>query len=299
MLEILILISLTKQIGAIVEKKGYNSRGYKIATVALWFGGEFFGAIVGSAFTGGGESLNCLLYFIALIGAGIGAGISFAIANSLNPMDPSLTLEDRTQPVFTPSPSMGTTPTIMLGVLWLLTNTVANVGWGLVYRLVNPNYEASLSTIGALVSGSATGLIAGTLQYALLALLVFPKRNRLSLALWIPISVVGWIMAMAGFNFLPIRSDTIYFLTYLVSGLEIGVLQWLFLQKYSKVAIWWIAISMLDWVLNWAVYQSPLLYNLPNPVVLNLVVGLVSWIPSSIAISFILGGTYLRPVEDQ
>jgi len=299
MLEILVLISLTKRIGAIVEKKGYKSRGYKIATVALWFGGEFFGAIIGSAFTGGDASLNCLLYFIALIGAGIGAGISFAIANNLTPIDPGLTMEDGTQPAFAPSPSMGTTPTIILSVLWLLSNAVANVGWELTYRLVNPNYEASLSIIGALVSGTATGLIAGTLQFALLALLVFPKRNRLSLALWIPISMAGWIIAMAGFNFLPISSDIIYFLTYLVSGLEIGVLQWLFLQKYSKVAIWWIAISTLDWIFNWAVYQSPLLYTLPNLVVLNLVIGLISWIPSSVAISFILGGTYLRPVEDQ
>jgi hypothetical protein len=75
MLEILILISLTSKIGAIVEQKGYQSGGYKWSAVAWWFGGE------------GGLPM----YIIGLVGAAIGASIAYSTANNLLEIGPPIT----------------------------------------------------------------------------------------------------------------------------------------------------------------------------------------------------------------
>lgn len=52
--------------------------------VAFWFGGEILGLIIGGAMVG--ESIA--MYLIALIGAGVGAAVSFGIANNLAPAGP-------------------------------------------------------------------------------------------------------------------------------------------------------------------------------------------------------------------
>ena len=84
MLEILFLIFLTKKIWKIVEEKGRKPGGYKAMLVAFWFGGEILGLIIGMSALGEGIGM----YLIALIGAGIGAGVSFAIANNLKQETP-------------------------------------------------------------------------------------------------------------------------------------------------------------------------------------------------------------------
>ncbi len=84
MLEILFLIHLSKKIGKIVEAKGRKPGGYKAMLVAFWFGGEIVGLLIGGAMVG--ESIG--IYLIALIGAGVGAAVSFGIANNLAPERP-------------------------------------------------------------------------------------------------------------------------------------------------------------------------------------------------------------------
>jgi hypothetical protein len=87
MLEILFLFWLTKRIGAIVEPKGHKGWKYKLLTVGLWFGGEIVGAFIGAFIASGSDSsLGLGVYVIALIGAGIGAFISFTIAKNLEPL---------------------------------------------------------------------------------------------------------------------------------------------------------------------------------------------------------------------
>lgn len=85
MLEILVLWQLTKQIGHMVEQKGRKSGWYKVLTVALWFGGEIMGAIVGVILASAGESTQCMVYLCALGGAAIGAGVAYLIASRLSP----------------------------------------------------------------------------------------------------------------------------------------------------------------------------------------------------------------------
>src|SRR3972149_5094234 len=88
MLEILVLIVLTRRIGQIVEPKGYTSGKYKWLTVGLWVGGEIIGAFLGTAFLGRStsQSATCGLYIFALIGAVVGAWIAYSIANRLEPL---------------------------------------------------------------------------------------------------------------------------------------------------------------------------------------------------------------------
>lgn len=90
MLEIIAIWQLTKNIGQIVEKKGHSSGVYKFLTVVLWFGGEIVGGAIGIWIIDGNESAQCIVYFIALLGAVIGGGISYLIANNLPDIAPHL-----------------------------------------------------------------------------------------------------------------------------------------------------------------------------------------------------------------
>jgi hypothetical protein len=86
MLEIILLITLTRRIGYILEQKGRKTGWYKLLTVLLWFGGEIVGAIIGAGIAEVGELSNALIYLIALMGAAAGAGLAFIIAKSVQPM---------------------------------------------------------------------------------------------------------------------------------------------------------------------------------------------------------------------
>jgi hypothetical protein len=110
--------------------------------------------------------------------------------------------------------------------------------------------------------------------------------------------MAGWAISMAAFNLLPINSEAISFLVYLASGLVIGVLQWLILQRHSRIAYWWILASMLDWVLNWGLFQTSLWNSLNSEVAYNIISGLISWIPTSITIAILLGAAFLKAEED-
>src|SRR3954465_15143254 len=81
MLEIFLLIFLTRKIGSICEQKGRTSSiGFKIMLVAFWFLGEIFGAVFGAIISRGA---GVAVYGLALLGAAIGAGVTFIIVMNL------------------------------------------------------------------------------------------------------------------------------------------------------------------------------------------------------------------------
>jgi hypothetical protein len=90
MLEILVLISLGRSIANKAQEKGRSGVGYIFLLLALWIGGEIFGAILGvviSMAVLGDEEPNMLLaYGGALVGAVIGAVIAFQIVKALPPL---------------------------------------------------------------------------------------------------------------------------------------------------------------------------------------------------------------------
>ena len=81
MIEILLLVALANKIGKICEGKGRKAGGFKGLTVALWFGGEIIGGVIG--LSSGVEGAG--VYLFALIGAAVGAVISVLIAVNLKP----------------------------------------------------------------------------------------------------------------------------------------------------------------------------------------------------------------------
>lgn len=85
MLEILFLIWFTGKIGKMVESKGHKGGKYKWMAVGLWVAGEFLGAFIGAFAAGSSDDVQCMTYGFALVGAGIGAAIAYAIANRAEP----------------------------------------------------------------------------------------------------------------------------------------------------------------------------------------------------------------------
>ena len=86
MLEIILLIVLTRRIGEIVEAKGRRGGWYKLLTVVLWIGCEIIGGIIGGIVAATTGSGNLFIYLSALLGAAVGAGLSFVVAKSVTPL---------------------------------------------------------------------------------------------------------------------------------------------------------------------------------------------------------------------
>ena len=84
MLEILLIISLCRSNGRIVEAKGHPAGRYKFFTALLWIGGEITGAIVAAILTSGSEGRG-FIYLFALAGAAIGAGLSRWMVKRVQP----------------------------------------------------------------------------------------------------------------------------------------------------------------------------------------------------------------------
>jgi Na+-transporting methylmalonyl-CoA/oxaloacetate decarboxylase beta subunit len=84
MLEIIILIFLTRHVGEIVRSKGRAAGWFQVLAVVLWIGGELTGVIVGIIVGALTDSGMLLAYLFALFGAAAGAGISVLIARSLS-----------------------------------------------------------------------------------------------------------------------------------------------------------------------------------------------------------------------
>jgi predicted branched-subunit amino acid permease len=84
MLEIVILIFLTRHVGEIVKSKGRKPGRFKLLTVVLWIGGELTGAVVGAVIGELSNSGMGFAYLFALLGAAAGAGLSVIIARSIS-----------------------------------------------------------------------------------------------------------------------------------------------------------------------------------------------------------------------
>jgi len=84
MLETYVLWVFTKRIGRIVEEKDQKSGWYKVLTVVLWLGGEIAGVAVGSIIADKYELSVWIAYLFGWVGAALGAGMAYLIANKLS-----------------------------------------------------------------------------------------------------------------------------------------------------------------------------------------------------------------------
>ena len=88
MLEIVVIVMLSRRIGAIAKKKGHKPRPNIIFFIVMWVVGEIIGGMIG-AFLAKGHIWTS--YVMALIGAAVGAVIAFRVVNGLDDRsDPNL-----------------------------------------------------------------------------------------------------------------------------------------------------------------------------------------------------------------
>src|SRR5579871_3524599 len=86
MLEIIFVITLWKKMGELMRSKGYERPfWFQFFVPVCWLGGEFIGALIYAVIRAMREQqatgFDFFLYLAALVGAGIGAGCIFLIAN--------------------------------------------------------------------------------------------------------------------------------------------------------------------------------------------------------------------------
>ena len=95
------------------------------------------------------------------------------------------------------------------------------------------------------------GLVVGSLQWVVL-------RQRLPQAgWWVLASAAGWVLGWA--LVAALVPPELGFLTGIVLGAAMGILQWLFLRRQFYRAGWWIAISVLAWTAGLSLLTGPLL----------------------------------------
>jgi hypothetical protein len=94
LIEIFILFALCRALGNRLREKERNPLGYQFLLVALWFTGEFTGAVVGTVIGMLASGDDEMVFFFfgyggGLLGGALGAGAVFLIAHLL----PSLVIE--------------------------------------------------------------------------------------------------------------------------------------------------------------------------------------------------------------
>jgi hypothetical protein len=82
MLEIMLISWLSKKLAANAEAKG-QSKWWGGLAAGFWLLGELGGFVIGAML-----GMELAAYGLALVCAGVGAGIAFAIVNSLGDRDP-------------------------------------------------------------------------------------------------------------------------------------------------------------------------------------------------------------------
>jgi membrane protein DedA with SNARE-associated domain len=84
LLEIILLIGLTRKVGEILRAKGRRPGWFQFLTVVLWIGGELVGAVIGAIIAMTIKADAWVAYPFALLGAILGAVIAYVLARSVS-----------------------------------------------------------------------------------------------------------------------------------------------------------------------------------------------------------------------
>jgi hypothetical protein len=91
-LEIILIVVLSKKIAAMMKEKGRNPAGYIVLFVLLWFGCEVIGFIIGAVISVSqdprafDQGIDLLSYIIGLLGAAVGGTTGYLIASAMPPV---------------------------------------------------------------------------------------------------------------------------------------------------------------------------------------------------------------------
>ena len=220
------------------------------------------------------DSLNsesALMFFIFMV---IPTGLGFALAwflyrrAGLRP--------DSTSPVRKLS-SFG------LFILWILTNVFAIFAWILLAPLTNPGASQILFAASSLGVSMASGIVAGLLQFMIL-ISVLRTANRWLLAAWIPITVLGSVLATLIYIIFPSSAGILGTVIVMGSQSVIGLLQWLLLRKHGRTAFLWIPVLPLEHLIASLSSSAYVLGDLVG----GIISGAASSVISSVLIVYIL-----------
>ena len=169
-----------------------------------------------------------------------------------------------------------------LFILWILTNVFASLAWSLLASSIDPDANEILFAASSLGASIAAGTIVGLFQFLIL-IFVIRTANRWLLAIWVPITVVGWMLVALIYIIIP-SAGILGTVFVVVNQMMIGMLQWLLLRKYEQTAFLWIPALILDHLM--ALFSSSA-YALGD-LVGGLISGAASSIISSVVIVYIL-----------
>lgn len=94
MLEVIFVVFLCRSLGNRLRAKGRKPFWMQVMLVVFWIGGEFTGGFVAGvwhAVRNGPEApMGIGIYAIAMVGAALGAGVTFLVASLLPPVETSV-----------------------------------------------------------------------------------------------------------------------------------------------------------------------------------------------------------------
>ncbi len=135
------------------------------------------------------------------------------------------------------------------GLFWMLAFLAFPIGGILANALVGP----ITTTVQAVLAGAITGVVVGLIQWLVL-------RGP------IPLSIVGWCLASGagmaiglGLSVALLGSETDgnnLLWRAAITGLSIGIAQWILLQNILPQSAIWIAVITLGWVIGWFITRS-------------------------------------------
>jgi hypothetical protein len=115
------------------------------------------------------------------------------------------------------------------------------------------------------------GIALGVLQF-------FVLQHRLRRAWrWIPATILGWWLGAVIVTFLlPSSMD---FLAGVITGLSLGVAQWLVLRRELAWSAWWIVVNIVAWTTGYALLPGVLLTGVMAGLITGTALGLLLMLP--------------------
>ena len=140
------------------------------------------------------------------------------------------------------------TPAWRFWVFWALAFLGFPLGGGLAYVLIGP----IMTTVQAGVAGAITGAMLGGVQWLVL-------RTTMPLPLWWVVATsagmaLGLALSVAVFGTETSGNDLLWRAA--MTGLSIGIAQWIVLRQVFPHAAIWIAVVGLGWMLGWFITRS-------------------------------------------
>lgn len=131
---------------------------------------------------------------------------------------------------------------------WLLALLGFPIGGGLARLLVGP----AENVVAAALAGLLTGAVIGLAQWLVL-------RQILSINLgWVAVTAISMGLGLAlGVALLGIETTgTTLIARAVITGLFIGVAQWLLLREIVPMSAWWILILAIAWAVSWTITRA-------------------------------------------